>query len=98
VFKVKVNATIIISIDSDNRDRPAPIQVDSINGTDPQMVKIWYKKLSNMHGMYGHLLDKATSPIDLNAALLQNKIEFEILEGREILDLPRAELPPGAIS
>jgi hypothetical protein len=91
VFKVRLTRLdITVSIDSDSPDRRAQIVVA---GENSQFMK---QQIASMTGMYGHIIGNSTAPLDLNAALAGSGLDFEILEGADILKMPRQELPDGA--
>lgn len=54
--------------------------------------------LPSQYGMFGHRVGDNPAPMDVIAALIASKKEFRVVRGQEILDLPIAPLPEGAIS
>ncbi len=86
---------ITITIDSNNPDTAAVLKFE---GDDPATVETITKQVGRMYGMYGHQISDATTPLDLDAALSEATwIVWEILEGADILKMPRQKLPPGAV-
>ena len=88
MFKVKTSfpdAMISINV-------KAPDEAGKIRCSDRQLMTL----LSNTFGLHT-ILGSSGSPEALVAALHNKEIEYEILEGAEILDLPRVPLPDGAI-
>lgn len=88
------NLNTIVTIDSRRKFGDGEM---TIEGSNSEEVKGW---ISSQMGMYGHSLgDETNSPIDLVAALNLGKfIEWEIIEGADILNQETPELPKGAIS
>jgi hypothetical protein len=85
-----IDATI--SIDSDSPDRYGKA---TWTGKDAALLSDW---ITNQYGMYGHRVGESPNPLDAVAALTgATWLEWEIVEGAEILDMPREELPPGAV-
>jgi hypothetical protein len=91
MFVVKVkNHTI--AIDSDDPEQHAEMKIE---GEDPASIHSWVGKL---YGMRGVGLDEwANCPIDLMSGIMDSKESYEILQGKEILDMPLEELPEGAV-
>ena len=83
---------IVISIDS---DAPARGGVTTYEGDDAHLVDQY---LQWQYGLYGKMLGEEPSPSDMIHTLTGlTWLKWEILEGKEILDLPVPELPPGAM-
>jgi hypothetical protein len=83
---------VTITIDSAKPDKYGKT---TYGGADSSLISQW---LPNQHGMYGHRVGDEANPLDVSAALsAATWIEWEILEGEEILDMPRQKLPPGAV-
>lgn len=83
----------VISIDSNLPDHSG---VATWTGNDAASIADW---LTSQYGMYGKPVGENPSPIDLIHSLTKATwLEWEIVEGRDILDLPVSELPPGAIA
>lgn len=83
-------------------DRPidATISISSTEtvytGADQDLIAQW---LTDQYGMDGKRVGDDPSVRDVVAALTSATwLEWEILEGKEILDLPEPELPAGAIA
>ena len=94
MFKVLLpDYNVTISIDSNDPDVSEMIEFE---GDDPKIVETIREQVDNMHGIYGHMLCDCTTPLDLHAGLVKSIYEFQILEGAEILKMPRQQLPPGA--
>jgi hypothetical protein len=84
---------IMISV---NSDRPYKSGATTYEGSDKALLSEW---LPDQYGMYGKRVGDDAKPIDLVAALTAATwLEWEIISGKEILDLPVPPLPPGAIS
>lgn len=84
-----IDATI--SIDSDSPDRYGKA---TWTGKDAALLSNW---LPGQSGMYGHGVGESPNPLDAVAALTgATWLEWEIVEGKEILEMPRQKLPPGA--
>jgi hypothetical protein len=84
-----IDATI--SIDSDSPDCYGKA---TWSGKDAALLSDW---LPNQYGMYGHHVGEKPNPLDAVAALTgATWLEWEIVEGKEILEMPRQKLPPGA--
>lgn len=49
-----------------------------------------------MYGMYGHRIGRLSTQLDLNAAIVKSGLDYEIIEGAEILEMPQEEIPAGA--
>jgi hypothetical protein len=91
MFVVKVRDHIV-SIDSNHPDKGGSVQ---ITGKNPAEIRRW---ISTMSGMRGIGLDgDYAAPSDLDAGLDYLKESFEILEGKEILDMPMDKLPDGCV-
>jgi hypothetical protein len=91
MFIVKVRDHVI-SINSDHPDEPARLQIE---GANPDEIRRW---ISGMCGFHGIGLDgESEAPSDLITGLCVEKADFEILEGKEILDIPAKKLPDGAV-
>jgi hypothetical protein len=81
----------VISIDSDSPDRAGNA---TWSGKDAALLSDW---ITNQYGMYGHQVGENPNPLDAVAALTgATWLEWEIVEGKEILEMPRQKLPPGA--
>ena len=94
MFKVLLpKLNVIITLDSNDPDVSEVIEFE---GDDPATVETIQDQVERMYGMYGHQISDATTPLDLNAALAKSIYEYEILEGADILKMPRQKLPPGA--
>ena len=95
MFKVLLSElNVTISINSNDPDTPAILEFEG----DRIVVATLKKQLAGMYGMYYHgTIGDATAPLDLDHALVTSKLKFEILEGADILKMPRQELPPGAV-
>jgi hypothetical protein len=66
------------------------------NGDDLALITDW---LPDQYGMRGKPVGDEPSPIDLiHAITLTTWLEWEIIEGKEMLDVPVPELPSGAIA
>jgi len=92
-------ATAIVSLNSDNPDKTAPIVVE---GDDQAVAAIW-DVLPHCSGMFGHGVGRSTSPIDLNAAMLYRGYGMaaftpRLIEGAEILEGWTHNIPDGAVS
>lgn len=95
LFAIDGDRSISISITID-ADLPYERGDTKFEGEQSASIADW---LSDQYGMYGHRVGDDASPIDLVAALTAATwIEWEIISGEEILDLPVPPLPPGAIS
>ncbi len=95
MFKVELpKLEVTISLDSNSPDRSAPLQYES---SDIDMMKVVRARVGRMTGMYGHSIGEKTTPLDLKAALSKSSFEFTIVEGEEILKMPRQKLPDGAM-
>lgn len=92
MFRVLVDSTIEVTIAA---TRPHQHAQTTYTGDDDGRFADW---LPLQYGHRGKRVGDDASPVGLVAALTQAKIEFEITEGAEILDLPVPELPEGAIS
>jgi hypothetical protein len=65
-------------------------------GDDEDWISEW---LPDQYGVRGKPVGDDASPIDTNAALVAAAwLEWEIVLGQEILDMPEPPLPPGAIA
>lgn len=85
-----IDATI--SVDSDSPDRSGNA---TWSGKDAALLSDW---ITNQYGMYGHRVGENPNPADLNSALIAATwLDWEIVEGEEILEMPRQKLPPGAM-
>jgi hypothetical protein len=83
---------VTIAIDSDSPDRYGKA---TWTGKDAALLSDW---LTDQYGMYGHTVGENPNPLDAVAALTgATWLEWEIVEGKEILDLPRQQLPDGAV-
>jgi hypothetical protein len=84
---------IEIAIDA---DRPCQHGQTTYEGDKESWIADW---LPDQYGVRGKPVGDDASPVDLVAALAAaNWLNYDILEGEEILDLPEPELPPGAIA
>lgn len=90
----------------DDRQIQATISIDSTQpykagkttyeGTDKALMREW---IPDQYGMRGKRVGDNASPADLNHALMAATwLEWEIISGQEILDIPEQSLPPGAIA
>ena len=82
----------LISIDSDHPDKAGSLL---IQGDTPQEIKDWISSMSGFRGI--GLSGTFDAPLDLVSGLSTEKAVFEILEGKEILDIPTQDLPDGAV-
>jgi|GEM_PF-5942862 len=83
-FKLDCGEIICDTSDSDE------VIVCQIDG-DEQIIR---EMIDGRRGLYGHAVFlSSTTPIDLKACLMKNNISFEVVEGQEILDLYRRNLP-----
>jgi hypothetical protein len=83
----------LFSIESIEPETPGKV---SIEGIAPILAATW---IESLYGMYGHGLDsKMERPIDLFMGISQSGLDYEIIEGHEILDLPLEEIPEGSRS
>jgi hypothetical protein len=83
---------VTITIDSDHPDRHGQA---TWTGKDAALLSDW---LPRQYGMYGHGVGENPNPLDAVSALTgATWLEWEIVEGKEILDMPREELPSGAV-
>jgi hypothetical protein len=94
-----IDATISIDSDSPERASAPPkggrYGKATWTGKDAALLSDW---ITNQDGMYGHRVGESPNPLDAVAALTgATWLEWEIAEGAEILDMPREELPPGAV-
>jgi hypothetical protein len=77
-------------------DMPEQSGTTTWSGDDSDMISDWS---IGQYGMYGHYIGENPTPISLVHALtVAIWLEWEIIEGKEILDIPLEELPPSAIS
>jgi hypothetical protein len=84
---------IEIAIDA---DRPYQHGTTTYDGDEEDWIADW---LPDRYGVRGKPVGDDASPVDLVAALAAaNWLNYDILEGEAILDLPEPELPPGAIA
>ena len=91
MFKIQIiEPNITISINANTPDKYARIKIAGEDANN------FGRKLAQMYGIYGHLVGTNTTPLDLNAALANSGMEYEILEGADILKMRRQQLPPGA--
>lgn len=90
MFKIKLpTLDVTISISSISPDNSAPIKFEGD-------AKGFVKELASMYGMYGHRIGRLSTPLDLNAAIVKSGLDYEIIEGAEILEMPQEEIPAGA--
>jgi hypothetical protein len=76
-----------------NSDKPYRSGKTTYEGADKALISDW---LPDQHGMYGKTVGDDVSPINLVAVLTSATwLEWEILEGKEILDLPAPTKRPG---
>ena len=69
-----------------NSDQPYQNGKTTYEGADKALISNW---LPDQYGMYGKRVGDDAKPINVSAALTAATwLEWEILEGKEILDLP----------
>ena len=84
---------ITITVDA---ERPYQHGETTCDGDTQDWIAEW---LPDQYGVRGKPVGDDASPIGLVAALsAANWLAWEIVEGKEILDLSTPELPPGAIA
>ena len=96
MFKVKITGR---RQDSNNQ-AVLSLKVKDPNDLAPIIWKGDNSYQSAIYSAFGfrHSLSKdACNVFDLNAALISLKIDHEVIEGAELLDMPEAEIPEGAI-
>jgi hypothetical protein len=77
-------------------ERPYQHGATTFDGDEEGWIADW---LPDQYGVRGKPVGDEASPVDLVAALAAaNWLNYDILEGEEILDLPEPQLPPGAIA
>jgi hypothetical protein len=89
MIQIKIDDAIL-TLDVDRPDkRGVPIWTG-----DYAEIAAW---LPNQYGLRGHKVGENPRPRDVIHALIAGKKRYEIIEGKEILDLPEPKLPKGAI-
>ena len=82
---------VAISVDS---TEPYKRGKTTYQGTDKALISNW---LPDQYGMYGKTVGDDASPINVVSALTSATwLEWEIISGQEILDLPAPTNRPGA--
>ena len=81
----------VLTIDSNRPDEHG----EAVWAGDSAELATW---LPSRYGMFGHRVGDNPAPMDVIAALITSKKEYRVVQGLEILDLPIASLPDGAIS
>lgn len=89
---------VIVSLDSDSPNESALIEYEGIS---PENVAIARSYLSREYGAFGHLIKDACTPLDLDAAMRKPAMQRylpEIVEGEELVQRCRPNIPPGAVT
>lgn len=88
---------VIVFLESDDPNASAAIQCEG----DAERVEVARYYLSAQYGAFGHLIGSATTPIDLDAAILSPKMQEyrpELVEGAELVEKYDPGIPEGAIT
>lgn len=84
---------VTITIDS---TQPYQAGKTTYEGEDKALVREW---MPDQYGMRGKRVGDNASPADLHHALMAATwLEWKVISGQEILDIPDSDLPPGAIA
>jgi hypothetical protein len=89
MIKIEIDNAVLL-IDSDKPDKYGT----AIWAGDYQALAKW---LPNQYGMFGHHVGDNPAPMDVIHALIMAKKKYQVVEGKEILDIPITPLPDGAI-
>jgi hypothetical protein len=89
LIKIKIE-NAVLSLDVEHPDKRGV----AIWTGDYAEIAAW---LPNQYGLRGHKVGENPSPRGVIHALIAGKKQHEIIEGKEILDLPEPKLPKGAI-
>jgi len=98
MLRYQLKDNITISLDSNDPNKAAEIQVEGQKG-DEEAVASVKNQLLRSYGAFGHMIRETTTPIDLNAALESGDFkEFrpQIVEGEELVKLYNPKIPPDA--
>ena len=92
MFKIYlIDIDVTIAIESELPDYKSRLV---FTGKNAKFIK---NRIIGATGMYGHSIGLSTTPLDLNAAIVKSEFNYRIVEGAQILDLPRQELKNDAI-